>query len=137
MGVEIVFSEDFAQVMQKIDSTSKARMTEAINTVRNKTLETLSGSRTGRTYFVPGTQKTYTASAPGEPPAVATARLKQSIKGGLEGQGKNVLGFVGTEIDYGRMLEFGTSKIAPRPWLRVSFEKSEQAVKSIFTRLWF
>jgi len=137
MGIEIVFTEDFAKVMQKVDSTSKARMNEAVMEVRDKTIETLSGPRTGRTYRVPGTHQTYTASAPGEPPAVATARLRQSIKGGVEGEGKKILGFVGSDVPYSAMLEFGSSKVAARPWLRRSFEESEAKVREIFARVWF
>jgi len=140
MGVEVVFKDNRPQVKMKIDSTSKARMLEAIQEVRNKTLIKLSGTRKAdpeRMYRVPGTQKFYQASSPGEPPAQATGALRQSIKGGTEGAGDNLFGYVGTSLDYGRMLEFGTSRMAARPWLRKSFEESSAKVKSIFTRIWF
>lgn len=137
MGVEIVFENNIGPGMRKIDGIAKDRMLEAVNEVRNKTLETLSGSRSGRTYRVPGTHRSYTASAPSEPPAQATGTLRQSIKSGVEVENRETIGFVGTDKDYGRMLEFGTYRIAPRPWLRKSFEASEAKVKEIFTRIWF
>ena len=137
MGVEIAFESRFPEVMKKIDSTAKDRMLESVNEVRNKTLETLSGSRSGRIYRIPGTARTYTASSPGEPPASRLGELRQSIKGGMEGEGAKVVGFVGSDKKYGSMLEFGTSKILSRPWLRKSFEQSESKIKEIFTRVWF
>ena len=137
MGIDITFKSNIPEVMRKIDSTARGRVLESVMEVRNKTLEKLSGQRTGRTYFVPGTHRTYTASSPGQPPAVATGALRQSIAGSVETEGKQVVGRVGTNLKYGKMLEFGTMNMKPRPWLRKSFEESEAKVKELFMRLWF
>jgi HK97 gp10 family phage protein len=156
MGVEIAFTENVSGVMKKIDDTARERMWEAVNSVRNTTLENLSGQRSGRQYYVPGTKTKYTASAKDEYPAVATGQLWQSIKATIEvdgsqvaiktwqeesppspGSGKNILGLVGTELNYGPMLEFGTSKMKARPWLRRTFESLESNLKEIFVRAWF
>ena len=136
MGIEVVFTENISGVMKKVDETASKRMLEAVNAVRNVTLETLSGSRSGRVYRVPGTKKTYQASAPGEAPAQQLGDLRKSVTGGLEKEGRNIIGYVGTGLDYGPMLEYGTSKMAARPWLRISFEKSLTEVRHIFTRRW-
>jgi len=124
------------EVIKAIDDVAAQRMLEAVNVVRNTTLETLSGPRSGRTYKVPGTQRTYTASAPGEAPATATASLRQSVKGTVETEGKTVIGKVGTDKEHGKELEFGTTHMAPRPWLRPSFEASLDKIKSIFGKRW-
>jgi len=141
MGVEVVFKSYLKEVQKKINRIAKERMLEAVDEVRNKTLLKLTGNRSGRTYYVPGTKKAYTASSPGEPPAIATGALRQSIKGKVEGEGRAIVGMVGTDQKYGPMLEFGTHKgkhqILPRPWLRKSFEESQAKVKEIFTRIWF
>ncbi len=137
MGIEVTFKSNVPEVMRKIDSASKDRMHEAVNEVRNKTLEKLSGSRSGRTYYVPGTKRTYTASAPGQAPAQATGELRQSIAGEVTKEGKQYVGRVGTDTIQGKMMEFGTRHVTPRPWLRKSFEESEAKVKEIFMRLWF
>jgi len=136
MGVETVFSENIRGVMKEIDQTASKRMLEAVNAVRNVTLETLSGSRSGRVYRIPGTKKTYQASAPGEAPAQQLGDLRKSVTGGLEKEGRRIIGYVGTGLPKGPMLEYGTSKMAARPWLRISFEKSMETVKSIFSRRW-
>ena len=136
MGNEARLTFHTKEVMHSMEQTASKRMAEAVNVVRNTVLETLSGTRSGRTYKVPGTQRTYTASAPGEPPAQATAGLRQSIKGTVEGEGRKVIGKVGTPLDYGKHLEFGTHRMKPRPWLKISFEKSLSKVKSILSRRW-
>ncbi len=134
MPVELVVEEHFDEAIAKIDNTAKDRMAQAVDEVRNTTLNTLSGQRSGRIYRVPGTQRYYTASAPGEPPAVQLGDLRRSVKTEVEQEG--MVGFVGTDLLKGPMLEFGTRHIAPRPWLRISFEKSLDKVKEIFTRNW-
>jgi hypothetical protein len=137
MGFETVFKSNVKEAQAAINRVARERMLEAVQEVRNTTLETLSGSRSGRTYFVPGTKKQYTASAPGEPPASATGTLRKNVKSGVEGRGDSLTGFVGTREKYGPMLEYGTRRMAPRPWLRPSFEKSAGKLREIFTRIWF
>jgi len=132
--VKVVFHND--KVIKAIESSASKRMLGAVNAVRNQALETLSGHRTGKTYRVPGTKKTYTASAPGEPPAQATGELRQSIAYNIETEGKTVIGKVGTDKIQGKMTEYGTRHMKPRPWLRVSFEKTSGKIKSIFGGNW-
>lgn len=140
MGVDVTFKSNLPEVMRKIDKASKDKMQEAVNEVRNTVLEKLSGTRKpdpDRMYYVPGTRRRYQASSPGEPPAQATGELRQSIETSVEVEGKTVIGRVGTDAIQGKMTEFGTRHIAPRPWLRKSFEESEAKVKELFMRLWF
>lgn len=136
MGSEVKIVFHTKEVVKAIEDTAAKRMAEAVNTVRNTVLETLSGSRSGRTYYVPGTKRAYTASSPGQPPAQATGTLRQSIKTSVKGEGRTVIGEVGTDKKYGPMLEFGTRNMAARPWLKKSFDKSEAKVKSIFGKRW-
>ncbi len=137
MAIEIKLESNLAEVVAKMGDIAQKRMEEAVNKVRNTTLQTLSGPRTGRIYTIPGTHKKYTASSPGEPPAQRLGELRQSVSTLVVGRGAELTGAVGTDKDYGMMLEYGTKSIAPRPWLRPSFEKAEAAIKAIFEREWF
>jgi hypothetical protein len=137
MGLEIVFEDKISAAKKAVSSIATERMLMVANEVRNITVETLSGARSGKTYLVPGTKKTYTASAPGEPPAVQVGDLRESIKYGTEDEGKGIVAYVGTKLLKGPMLEYGTSNMAARPWLRVSFEKAKAKVKNILERKWF
>jgi HK97 gp10 family phage protein len=78
----------------------------------------------------PGSGETYTrgsvshtASAPGQPPAVDTGRLRSSITfvPGADARGPYV--DVGTNVEYAPYLEFGTRKMASRPFFRTAVEK--------------
>lgn len=68
------------------------------------------GPKTGRTYTRGNV--THTASAPGEAPATDTGRLASSVDYKRAGK---LSATVGSQIVYAAMLEFGTSRILPRP----------------------
>ena len=75
--------------------------------------------------FKPGTGaeyprggKIHRASAPGQPPAVDTGRLRASITHEMQTEGQRVTARVGTNVEYAKELEFGTRRIAARPFLR-------------------
>lgn len=124
------------EVIKGLEDAAARRMSEAVNVVRNQALETLSGSRSGRTYKVPGTGRTYTASAPGEPPAQASGELRQSVKTMIVSEAKKLIGLVGSDSKHAAPLEFGTRRMAARPWLKISFEKALPAIKDILSRKW-
>ena len=137
MPASIKLKLNTTELMKSLDQTAPKRMMEATNEVRNKVLETLSGGRSGRTYLVPGTRRSYTASAPGQPPATATSELRQSVKSSVEGKGRSVIGKVKAEAKHALPLEFGTKNMAARPFMKPSFDKSLDAIRRILTRTWF
>lgn len=63
------------------------------------------------------------ASAPGEPPAVDTGNL---INSGYATQKRLGLWEVGFTAEYAAPLEYGTARIAPRPFLRPALEAYRQ-----------
>jgi HK97 gp10 family phage protein len=74
----------------------------------------LTGAKTGKTYRR-GTVN-HRASAPGQPPASDTGRLVSSF---LSEPGSEPLSYdVRANAMYAGFLEFGTSRMAPRPFLR-------------------
>lgn len=71
-------------------------------------------------------------SLPGEPPAVQTGHLRRSVTTVIEEQGDTIRAKVGPQADYGRHLEFGTSRMAARPFLRPALdEKGDAATQAI------
>lgn len=81
-------------------------------------MESMTGGRSGRLYGA------HRASAPGEPPAIDTGLLANTIgvMSGFESRGLSAIVFV--NADYGMHLEFGTHKMAPRPFLRPAFDRA-------------
>ena len=80
------------------------------------------GPKSGRTYQRGNI--THQASAPGQYPATDTGRLASSVMIDLPTPG-GLTGRVGTNVQYGPMLEFGTSRMAARPWLLPSFTQAK------------
>lgn len=92
----------------------------------------LTGRRSGRIYRVPATRRTYTASAPYEPPAVRLGALRQSYDWDIDGHGVRAVAIVGTRLRYALMLEKGTSRMAPRPHLSVAFQNKKSEIERLF-----
>lgn len=69
------------------------------------------------------------ASAPGETPAVDTGNLVNSIKSQLvESTDMTALANVGTGVEYAEWLEFGTSRMKPRPYMRPAIDNNENKI---------
>lgn len=86
--------------------------------------------------FKPGTGRAYRrgrkwhiASAPGQPPAVDTGRLRASITHEVRKEGDQIVGLVGTNVEYAPHLEFGTNKMAARPFLRPALFNNVPEIK--------
>lgn len=86
----------------------------------------MTGQKSGKLYKR-GKKKTHQASAPGEAPAVDTGTLRRSILTQRDGDLRAVVS-VGAE--YAVWLEFGTRRMAPRPFLGPAFEQVKPAFEA-------
>lgn len=127
----------FNEVENKINKEAKARVYDAMEFLRGETLVTLSGPRTGMEYFVPETKTMYTASAPGEPPASPTGRLRLATATRLKTEGGGIVGEIGNPLEYAPELEYGTWRIEPRPWLRPTFMRNKEQLMNMLRQRWF
>ena len=82
------------------------------------------GARTGHVYGH------HISSAPGEAPKTDTGNLVSNITSNVQGLRADI----GSRAQamYGAYLEFGTTTISPRPWLRPTVEKNREFVKNSF-----
>lgn len=96
---------------------------ETAKQVENAAKVSMTGQKSGRLYR--RGKRTHQASAPGEAPAVDTGILRASIATARDGELRAV---VQVGADYGIWLEFGTRRMAPRPFLGSAFDQ----VKPIF-----
>lgn len=87
--------------------------------LRNAIVEELSTEGRGRSYRR-GRTAVHVASAAGDAPAVDTGRLRQSITALKVDDGH---WRVGTNVVYAPYLEFGTRRMAARPFMRVAVRK--------------
>jgi HK97 gp10 family phage protein len=74
--------------------------------------------------------KNVTVSDPFEPPHTDTGKLRQSIKFDMATNGES--GRVGSNLKYAAWLEFGTEKMAPRPWLSVAVDNLKDEISKTF-----
>lgn len=142
-----VLDKEVERVMGLTKEEARRRGVRASNVLRNVALQTLSGQRNGREYYVRGTKTKYRASAPGEAPASASAspnfRLSWNVHPvEVHRAGRDYVTVAGIESghkvgDYllGELLENGTSGkrgMKPRPYKKVITKNAEQQILAIY-----
>ena len=129
-----VFVSNLPVVTIAINAASQKALIAAADVGRNKTVQNLAGARSGHTYRVPGTQVYYTASAPGEFPAVATGNLRERVDRKVVNTSEVQ---VGTAVEYGLMLEKKAPSKGGRPWLKRSLDEARPAMLAKLAQRWF
>jgi len=147
-------------ITDKITHGIRSRAYRVSNELRNASQLVLRGQRSGRRYIVPGTGRVryykrkkiatityrrYTASAPGEPPAVRTGAFRASWQPKTEASGSgdslSVKSMIESSIRtdngkylLGEIMEDGTpgGKIAPRPYKEKIQKKALPKVLKIY-----
>ena len=71
-------------------------------------------------------------SAPGEPPARVTGELLDSVAYEVIESDRGLVVSVGAAAPYAQALEYGTRRMAPRPFLRPSLAEMEEEIARIF-----
>lgn len=117
-----------------------SRAYQAAQALKKAELQVLRGQGGGRRYRVPGTGASYTASAPGQPPAVWTGAYRSSYVPRAEQKSGNVYrsliesGLSVNGWNLGNLLENGTSKMAPRPHDERIIQKALPEISRIYNR---
>ena len=151
--------QGIADITDTIQRKMEARGYRAANELRSSALRVLRGQRSGRRYKVPGTHRRqrdkvdgkmkngryYTASAPGEPPAVRTGVFRMSwqptaskMSSGsciarIESDAKTENG----RHVLGQLLEDGTGRMALRPYQDRIVEDALPKIVDIYSRAYF
>lgn len=124
------------KVVESVSKQAVSRGTRAVNAIRNAELDVLKGQRSGRVYRKPHSKATYTASAPGEPPARRSGALRLNwhgeVKGSSAAGGTQIIAALESEQRYAGYLENGTSRMAPRPYKDRITEKALPEILSIY-----
>lgn len=83
-------------------------------------------------------KKGHHPSMPGHAPAPDSGTLMRSVTHEVKVEGNEVVGLVGSILrnpDYPKYLEYGTSKMKPRPWLSTAIEKSHNFIVQAFQKI--
>jgi HK97 gp10 family phage protein len=109
-----------AEFLKLLDDANAITEEAADKMVENMKTSILSGAKSGRQYYKNGGR--HTASAPGQSPANQTGDLVKSIK---VSKSKNKA-TISISKNYAVFLEFGTSKMRPRPFILPAFQKTKK-----------
>lgn len=132
-AIRALVKEQVADINRKVVS----RGVHAVNAIRNAELRVLKGQRSGRVYRKPHTKKaTYTASAPGEPPARRTGNLRMHWDGQVKDKkaasgGAAIVAELESQEEYAYYLENGKG-MAPRPFVERIKEEAMPEIVGIY-----
>lgn len=120
-----------------INRKAVSRGVRAVNALRNAELNVLKGQRNGKSRRKYPYKTYYTASAPGEPPARRTGNLRMHWNGQVKsensaGGGVAIVAELESGEKYAAMLENGTSKMAPRPYVEKIKEEAIPEIRKIY-----
>jgi len=94
--------------------------------IRGEAIKSIqSGAKSGIVYEKYNPRRSHRASAPGQAPASDTGNLVSKIM--VKQKTKNITN-VESNADYSAFLEYGTSKMEPRPFMLPAFEKSKKPI---------
>lgn len=156
--ITVPFTEAVENATEQIRTEMERRSYLAANELRNASQLVLRGQRSGRRYKIPGTYKRqrdaasnkmrngryYTASAPGEPPAVRNGAFRMSwqptahvVFGSYISRIESDARTEDGRYTLGEILEDGTSRMAPRPYQDRILEKAEPKIVKIYSAPYF
>ena len=123
-------------VSDAINRVSNDRLNDLGHLLVREIREVISQKGTGKVYKRRG--RVHVASAPGRPPVIWYGGLHGSIFFIVTEAGPVFLMHVGTNLEYGKQLEFGTREhVAARPWLGVTLERARKMIKKFLEEEWF
>ena len=124
--------QDATKAIEKVKEDLENNMQEVLlgggQLIRGEAIRSIQqGAKSGKTYKKYNPTRTHKASAPGEAPASDTGFLVSNIR--VKDQKDFVE--VRSEASYSKFLEYGTSKMLPRPFMFPASEKSKPKIAEI------
>lgn len=138
-----VIGKTVTATLNGIQKEVTQRTYRASNELRGASLRILRGKRSGKKYRVPNTSRTYTASAPGEPPAVRTGAFRLSWGAHVHVEKNGTLFRAVAAIEsreragdqlLGETLENGTGRMKPRPYKQKVIDMAMPKVKALYQK---
>jgi hypothetical protein len=120
MRVEVIVPPDFGR---SVNGDIKPIIEADLKLLHEIMVEEFNAPKHGRQYRRPGGTR-YTASAPGEPPAIRTGTLERSISEPIIHESStSVVGEIEIDAPYADDLEYGRTRVAARPFVEPAIEE--------------
>ncbi len=124
----------YNSVISQYTADAKALVGRAGNLVRNTAVSSIQqGAKSGVIYEKYNPRRTHKASSAGQPPATDTGFLVNNI--GLKIDSDGLGASVESRADYSVFLEFGTSKMAARPFMQPALESNKSKIRQLEKRM--
>jgi len=131
---QILRDRNYAKVNAAYRKNAVRVIAATTDLVRNDVLRSLhEGGKSGRTYNKTNPRRTHIASAPGEAPATDTGFLAANVHKDIDQGG--LVGTVESRAPYSSDLEFGTSKISPRPFMQPALEENRRKIRDLARKI--
>jgi HK97 gp10 family phage protein len=108
-----VIKNDLERIAVAMQTRCDQALLETAVWIADEAKARMSDPKSGRMYKVSATGELHQASAPGQAPAIDTGNLAGGIEAQADGRGKAV---AYATAEYAAGLEFGTRKMAARPF---------------------
>lgn len=128
-GLEKI-NKSIDETRKKILAGQAEAMQKAILEIHAEAIRSIQDNKDGKPQIRYSPKRIVNVSKPGDPPNTDTGHLVKGI--GFRFEKGGLIGKVGTNVRYGAWLEFGTMKMAARPWLRPAVEKVTEKISKIF-----
>ena len=120
----------YKAVISQYTADSKQLVGRAGNLVRNTAVQSIQqGAKSGVVYEKYNPRRTHRASVAGQPPATDTGFLVNNIALKIDSDGLGAS--VESRADYSAFLEFGTSKMAARPFMQPALESNKSKIRRL------
>jgi HK97 gp10 family phage protein len=134
-GVQIRGLEEVQAMLQNVINSVQPAVAKAVQQggylVLSSAVQSIQHtSASGRVYTSHGVS--HTASAPGEPPATDEGTLVGSLQIWTSSDGMSIA--VGSNLNYAPYLEYGTRKMAARPYLNPAFDVNREEILALITK---
>ena len=124
----------YNSVISQYTAGARELVGRAGNLVRNTAVSSIQqGAKSGVIYEKYNPRRTHKASSAGQPPATDTGFLVNNI--GLKIDSDGLGASVESRADYSVFLEFGTSKMAARPFMQPALESNKSKIRQLEKRM--
>ena len=130
VSVRVVRKKNMLDKYEKgaLNGIRRAVALGAVNVQREAVKSIQEGGKSGVVYQKYNPRRVHQASAAGEPPASDTGLLASNISLDIDPDGLGAS--VDSRADYSSFLEFGTSKMAARPFMQPALEVNRKKIKA-------
>lgn len=130
--------EEFMQILAdkkgRVETEMEKALAQSCTLIQREAMESMRDTAIdfSRAYYTHNKQIAHHPSQVFNPPAVDTGTLRRSITYNVDGL-KGEVGSTLKDVPYGAYLEYGTSRMKPRPWLKPATDKNRAEIQKLLT----